>query len=124
MRRLARPLFTLCSAVSLLLGVAACAAWARSHWVVDSWLLESSAQSFRHVTLCRGVVWYFRRSPVPPDVPIFWRGPRPGHYTSDPDQVVAGWTSPPSVLGFGYERRTVLGGSHKAVEVTVPVWAA
>ena len=35
MRRLARRLFTLCSAASLLLCVAACAAWIRSYWIGD-----------------------------------------------------------------------------------------
>jgi hypothetical protein len=36
MRRLARHLFTLCSAVSLLLCVAACVLWVRSHRTVES----------------------------------------------------------------------------------------
>ena len=35
MRRLARRLFALCSAVSLVVFVAACAAWARSYWRGD-----------------------------------------------------------------------------------------
>jgi hypothetical protein len=36
MRRLARHLFTLCSAASLLLCVAVCALWVRSYWVGES----------------------------------------------------------------------------------------
>ena len=36
MRRLARRLFTLCSAVSLLLCVAACALWARGYFAADA----------------------------------------------------------------------------------------
>src|SRR5687768_14703719 len=35
MRRLARRLFTLCSALSLLLCVAVCVLWVRSYWVAD-----------------------------------------------------------------------------------------
>jgi hypothetical protein len=37
MRRLARHLFTLCSAVSLLLCVAACVLWVRGRWVADDY---------------------------------------------------------------------------------------
>ena len=36
MRRLARHLFTLCSAVSLLLCVAVCVLWVRSYYAADS----------------------------------------------------------------------------------------
>src|SRR5688500_10563560 len=35
MRRVARHLFTLCSAVSLVLCVAVCVLWVRSYWVSD-----------------------------------------------------------------------------------------
>ena len=45
MRRLARHLFTLCAAASLLLGAAACALWVRSHWRAD-------------VVHVRGDVWW------------------------------------------------------------------
>ena len=43
MRRPARRLFTLCSAASLLLCVAVCVLWARSHFVVDQVNVQSYA---------------------------------------------------------------------------------
>src|SRR5687768_10735645 len=58
MRRLARHLFTLCSAVSLVLCVAVCVLWVRSHFRAD-WLiwaemklmLDSNGRSPDHVRL-------------------------------------------------------------------------
>ena len=48
MRRLARRLFTLCSAVSLLLCVAVCVLWVRSFWVKDSLSREVRQRGQRH----------------------------------------------------------------------------
>src|SRR5688572_30580424 len=72
MRRLARHLFTLCSAVSLLLCVATCAVWARSWWAVDTFgQIRWDAASGRHSQ--SGVEWergrlfgYYLAMDVPP----------------------------------------------------------
>src|SRR5678815_1226881 len=43
MRRLARQLFALCSAASLVLSVAACVLWVRSYWSYDDWQYSGGA---------------------------------------------------------------------------------
>ncbi len=47
MKRLARHLFTLCSAMSLLLCLALCVLWARSHWVQDVVGLSGTGEAGR-----------------------------------------------------------------------------
>ena len=47
MRRLARRVFTLCSAASLVLCVAVCVLWVRSYWALDYARLDAGIVPFR-----------------------------------------------------------------------------
>jgi hypothetical protein len=49
MKRLARHLFTLCSAVSLVLCVALCVLWVRSYWAYDDWNYTGPPRTARRV---------------------------------------------------------------------------
>src|SRR5688572_8669853 len=74
MRRLARWLFTLCSAVSLLLCVAVCVSWARgrrgadeAEWKYSRWLADGGVASNEvDVTLQRRIVVGVQWARVPP----------------------------------------------------------
>ena len=127
MRRLARRLFTFCSAVSLLLCVAVCVLWARSHWVSDQfrWVERGNDEAFttydRSVLLGRGLLiygeWVF-----PSGDPLYavrWERKlkatgmapyvRSGPYSSFWDRR--------GTLGFMAERR-----HHGALWAAVPFW--
>lgn len=81
MRRLAPRLFTLCAAVSLLLSVATCVLWVRSHFVRDRWGADDGVVSrdvvsnagrltFVHVTM--------ENNPVPrARIPFRWHRSAP-----------------------------------------------
>jgi len=81
MRRLARSLFTLCAAVSLVLCVAACVLWVRSgvRGEVRAWRDADCAGCFSTLRSAAGYIQY-TRSEYPFPVPEAMQA---GHYTYD-----------------------------------------
>jgi hypothetical protein len=125
MRRLARWLFTLCSAVSLLAFIAGCVLWVRSHRAADSlgWNFADSEWSVAVLTHRNGVTlaylryppdWYRRGEPAPGP----YRHVRPAQDYERIHPVGSGWNQ----LGFSlYRDRSPKGEEGVAV---CPYWAA
>jgi hypothetical protein len=128
MRRLARHLFTLCSAVSLLACVAACVLWARSYFATEVFkLTRSDGSGTRWLVVGGGrggggLQWGHRPRPVGRPGTTFDRvtqRPRPIARPSD-----GGFGHR---LGFGYERQELdLNAGEIMVLRTVmfPLWSA
>ena len=121
MRRLVRRLFTLGSAVSLLLCVAVCVLWVRSHAVADVWLRQT-ADVEHEIRSDRGQLAYRRRSDMPFTEDESWRweaaGPARGSHWAER-------------LGFGSDRGTDFlspagvapeGGSFSPLEAPFSEW--
>ena len=91
MRRLARRLFTLCSAVSLLLCVAACVLWVRSYRATDSvmlvglgWRHSICSVSGRLLACSDRAVTHDRYDPVLFEAAAFDEPMSVGNYIDDP----------------------------------------
>jgi hypothetical protein len=130
-RRLARHLFTLCSAVSLVLCVAACVLWVRSYWYIDWLSREAGGTGFTHqaVEIDRGHIvchrryntveyeagWSFESEPREPDASSMLDDiDRMGLYVQDADFVSTRW------WGFRYGRG--YGDTGLINWVVVPIW--
>ena len=125
MRRFARHLFTLCSALSLLLCVAACAAWVRSHFGGDAWFrLERPADGADrlrvHVVGWSGGLFFagraMLRTPAPGEVEL----PLTAYVVGEPGDM---WADEPigfwGRLGFGRGSDRRFWG----VTYTFPAWS-
>ena len=146
MRRVARRLFTLCSALSLLLSLATAALMVRSFWVGDVLTHvrrddERLASRTMHFFSTKGelqVVWrrelYFERSwhdrfsALGPEVPSGWQ-----HVAASPDGFMGvnrpfNWHDKKhgawEVLGVGHVAKAGGGGHHQFWEhkVVLPAW--
>jgi hypothetical protein len=140
MRRLARQLFTLFSATSLLLCVAVCALWGRSYPAGERWMRDGSRRV--SATFVRGCMMFDLRSacvsPYPGPWPDHVRGPgetpwpysspaRWGHTVAPTSRWVP-WT----ILGFGARSFTELEANtvtnpmrfyvERGVQLSVPLW--
>lgn len=103
---LKRKLFTLCSAVSLLLCVAVVTLWIRSYSTSDSLLLygadvgvcDRTAECFRGVVR---IAWFADVSAVNDGRPrlLLWSHPA----DEQTEEFFTGWFPVQSVLGFGYK---------------------
>ena len=122
MRRLSRHLFTLCSAVSLLLFVATCVLWVRSHATSDLVHLDGGDR-WISVATCRGTlatVGWLKADHDP--------GFSPRYRTLPPEELA--WIGPSHrdraatrVGGFGLWYLADIGGTTpSARELYVPLW--
>jgi hypothetical protein len=123
MRRLARRLFRLCSAVSLLLCVAACVLWVRSYWVADT--LEFGGRKTTVTLTCSRGLWQLYRTTILK--PSAWN--KPGGLAHTTERPPTGLEVPhippmrlPERLGFGYDGAEVWQVRFQIV--TWPAWFA
>jgi hypothetical protein len=135
MRRVARHLFTLLSALSLLLCVATCVRWVRSYAARDMFPEELTKPGFSvQSTAGRvfvGHVSAIRAWPAPLNISMEVAGHEFPIWQPPPDRLAYGtrYVSPPARLGnafgFGtYEDRIVGGRGGWAINVVaVPYWA-
>ncbi len=109
-----RRLFTVTSALSLLLCIAAVVLWVRSYRVGDAFSL-STRRSLYSVTACRGRMWFGWRASS--QEPSFYHAPvRPPHQILTPADLLGG-------LGFFYDDRRSANGDAR-LSVVFPVWLA
>jgi hypothetical protein len=87
MRRLARHLFTLCSAMSLVLCVAACVLWVRSYWVTEMWWFTADGWAVGVATPkgCVNLAWRTYRD-AHPSLPDGFR-----RYADRPPMAASFW---------------------------------
>ncbi len=116
MKRLARHLFTLCSAVSLLLCVAVCVLWVRSYWAEDVIVYAWDGGTVGVVSLRGCVGWGFERSNASRGDgwsrlgDVRWFSDPPSNHTRLPPDF--------EFAGFEYEYYP-----GDALSMGVPIWA-
>src|SRR5687768_13273311 len=113
MRRLARRLVTLCSAVSLLLCVTVGALWIRSYWHHDQWSrVDDEREESLSISTSRGrVLWWWDRPATPLPMPADGAGaadcPEWAHFVYPrPRRLITcahqrGWPLPGLYVGRG-----------------------
>jgi hypothetical protein len=139
-----RRLFTLASALSLLLCVATAALWVRSYRVADGASWQEHGRNYSFHAMCGGAVFHCQYGDYRPGYDAY-QYPHPERMTwssyANPDYSVTEWRSSEEavgpryrLLGFAYEHRTwpagteliAGGGRWTAVRswmIAIPAWA-